>query len=270
MKAMLFLFLILPWIALSQVNLTSSNLPIVKIITPPGQQINDNTRIVCDMGVIDNPSGINLINDPLNNYNGKIAIEIRGSTSQQYPKKSYGFETQTALGANNNVALMGLPIENDWILNGPYPDKTLLRDALTYELSRNMGHYSSRFRFCELLINNQYLGVYLLFERIKRDNDRVDIATLDIDDLAGDSLTGGSLKLTNLQGKVALLGHPTLVMKWFFNFMIQSRMNFILYRLITCRTLFRISKMLYKRILKRIISNGLNLHPFMISLFFKN
>ncbi|MFZ9582640.1 MAG: CotH kinase family protein [Crocinitomicaceae bacterium] len=202
MKAMLFLFLILPWIALSQVNLTSSNLPIVKIITPPGQQINDNTRIVCDMGVIDNPSGINLINDPLNNYNGKIAIEIRGSTSQQYPKKSYGFETQTALGANNNVALMGLPIENDWILNGPYPDKTLLRDALTYELSRNMGHYSSRFRFCELLINNQYLGVYLLFERIKRDNDRVDIATLDIDDLAGDSLTGGYIvKIDKLTGE---------------------------------------------------------------------
>ncbi|NBO62048.1 MAG: hypothetical protein EBU82_14010, partial [Flavobacteriia bacterium] len=156
MKTLLCLVLLLPFVDFSQVNLTISNLPIVKIIVPPGQQINDNTRIVCDMGVIDNPNNINLINDPFNNYNGKISIEIRGSTSQQYPKKSYGFETQTTLGTNNNVSLMGLPVENDWILNGPYPDKTLLRDAMTYELSRKMGHYASRFRFCELLINNQY------------------------------------------------------------------------------------------------------------------
>ncbi|MFM7595264.1 MAG: CotH kinase family protein [Flavobacteriales bacterium] len=185
-----------------QVNFVTSNLPIIKINTPIGQQINDITRIVCDMGVIDQASGSNNVNDAFNNYNGKIAIEIRGSTSQQYPKKSYGFETQTATGINNNVTLLGLPSENDWILNGPYPDKTLLRDAMTYEISRKMGHYASRFRFCELLINDEYLGVYILFERIKRDNNRVDIAHLDLDDLAGDSLTGGYIfKVDKLTGE---------------------------------------------------------------------
>jgi len=202
MKTLLILLMVFPVIAFGQVTLSNSNLPIVKIVTPPGQQINDNARIVCDMGVIDNPNNINLINDPFNNYNGKISIEIRGSTSQQYPKKSYGFETQTTLGTNNNVSLMGLPKENDWIFYGPYPDKTLLRNAMTYELSRKMGHYASRFRFCELLINNQYLGVYLLLERIKRDNDRVNIARLDQDDLAGDSLTGGYIvKVDKLTGE---------------------------------------------------------------------
>ena len=185
-----------------QVNLVTSNLPIIKITTPVGQQINDLTRIVCDMGVIDQATGINNVNDAFNNYNGKIAIEIRGSTSQQYPKKSYGFETQTATGLNNNVTLLGLPSENDWILNGPYPDKTMLRDAMTYEISRKMGHYASRFRFCELLINGEYLGIYILFERIKRDHNRVDIAHLDIDDLAGDSLTGGYIfKVDKLTGE---------------------------------------------------------------------
>lgn len=185
-----------------QVNLVTSNLPIIKITTPVGQQINDVTRIVCDMGVIDQASGINNVNDAFNNYNGKIAIEIRGSTSQQYPKKSYGFETQTSTGLNNNVTLLGLPSENDWILNGPYPDKTMLRDAMTYEISRKMGHYASRFRFCELLINGEYLGIYILFERIKRDHNRVDIAHLDIDDLAGDSLTGGYIfKVDKLTGE---------------------------------------------------------------------
>jgi hypothetical protein len=181
-----------------------SDLPIVVITTPLGQEINDVSRIVCDMGVIDNPPGTpNLITDPYNGYNGKISIEIRGSTSQQYPKKSYGFETQDVLGANLNVPLMGLPMENDWILYGPYPDKTLIRDALTFHLFRSFGHYASNWRYCELLINDEYKGLYLLLERIKRDNNRVDVARLDADDLAGDSLTGGYIiKVDKLTGEV--------------------------------------------------------------------
>ncbi|MFY7989520.1 MAG: CotH kinase family protein [Fluviicola sp.] len=188
----------------SQVTLTDSNLPIVVITQPLGQTINDATRIVCDMGVIDNGNGVrNYMTDPFNNYNGKIAIEVRGSTSQQYPKKSYGFETQDALGMNFNVPLLGLPIENDWILYGPYPDKTLLRDVLTYDLSQKMGHYASNWRYCELVIDGDYKGLYILLERVKRDNNRVDVARLDADDLAGDSLTGGYIvKVDKLTGEV--------------------------------------------------------------------
>lgn len=188
----------------SQVNLTTSNLPIVVITTPVGQEINDANRIVCDMGIINNGFAvINNINDPYNDYNGKIAIEIRGSTSQQYPKKSYGFETQDAFGANLNVPLLGLPSENDWILYGPYPDKTMIRNVLTFHLSQSFGHYASNWRYCELVVNDEYLGVYILLERIKRDNDRVNIARVDADDLAGDSLTGGYIvKVDKLTGEV--------------------------------------------------------------------
>ena len=56
-------------------TLTTSNLPIVVITTPIGQAINDVTRTVCDMGVIDNGSGvINSVTNPYNGYNGKISI----------------------------------------------------------------------------------------------------------------------------------------------------------------------------------------------------
>ncbi|MFN5878429.1 MAG: CotH kinase family protein, partial [Flavobacteriales bacterium] len=158
--------LLLAFESAAQVTLTDSNLPIVSITQPIGQTINDATRIVCDMGIIDNGPGVrNYVTDPYNNYNGKIAIEVRGSTSQQYPKKNYGFETQDALGGNFNVPLLGLPIENDWILYGPYPDKTLLRDVLTYDLSQKFGHYASNWRYCELLIDGQYKGLYILLER---------------------------------------------------------------------------------------------------------
>ena len=54
-----------------------------------------------------------------------------------------------------------------------------------------MGNYSPRTVYCELVLNGVYQGVYILVEKVKRDNDRLDIAKLDSDDLYGDSLTGG-------------------------------------------------------------------------------
>ena len=170
---------------------TSSNLPIV-VINTLGQNIVDDPRIVCDMGIINNGFGtINSINDPFNDYNGKISIEYRGSSSQGFPKKPYALETQDSIGNNNNVSLLGLPVENDWILYAPYTDKSLMRNFLTFDLGRKMGSYSPRTVYCELIVNGEYRGIYILMEKIKRDNDRVDIARLDVDDIAGDSLTGG-------------------------------------------------------------------------------
>ena len=170
---------------------TSSNLPIV-VINTLGQTIVDDPRIVCDMGIIDNGFGnINSINDTFNDYNGKISIEFRGSSSLYFDKKSYSLETQDTLGNNNNVSLLGMPVENDWILYAPYSDKSLMRNFLTYDLGRKMGNYSPRTVYCELIVNGDYKGIYILTEKIKRDNDRIDIAKLDVDDLAGDSLTGG-------------------------------------------------------------------------------
>jgi hypothetical protein len=171
--------------------ISSSNLPLVLIETH-GASINDSLRVVCNMGIISNPGAArNYLSDAYNDYDGRIAIEIRGSTSQQYPKKSYGFETQDSLGANNNVRILGMPSENDWILYAPYPDKTLMRNTLAYHLFGRMQHYTPNTRFCELLIDGQYVGVYEIHERVKIDKNRLDLPKLDSDDIAGDSLTGG-------------------------------------------------------------------------------
>ena len=114
-----------------------------------------------------------------------VAIEIRGHSSQIYPKKSFGFETQDSLGKNNNISLLGLPAENDWVLYAPYIDKTLMRNVLAYKIFRDMGHYSVRTRFCELYLNESYEGVYVLIEKIKRDKNRVAISKFKND------ITGG-------------------------------------------------------------------------------
>jgi len=175
----------------AQDTLTTSKLPIIFINTN-GQQIPDEERIVVDMGIIYNGVGnINHIDDRFNNYDGKVSIETRGSSSQAYPKKSYSFETQDEDGNNLNVSLIDLPAENDWVLYAPYCDKSLMRNVLTYDLSREFGHYAPRTKFCELVLNNEYIGVYVLIEKIKRDDNRVAISELGATDTVGNNVTGG-------------------------------------------------------------------------------
>ena len=186
----------------AQVEFTSSNLPII-IIDTHGQSIVDESRIVADMGIIYNePDQRNNLADTHNNYSGKIAIELRGSSSMSYPKKQYRLETQDLQGENLNVALMGMTEENDWILNGPYHDITMMRNVLVYNISNDLGHYASRTQYCELVLNNEYQGLYILLEKVKRDGDRVDISKLEPDETEGNDLTGGYIiKLDKLDGE---------------------------------------------------------------------
>lgn len=181
----------LPSFFQAPVSLQQTTLPIITIDTR-GNTIVDEPRIIARMQVIDNgPGAVNLTDDLPTDYDGQIAIEIRGSSSQMFPKKSYRLELQDEAGENNNVSLLGMPAENDWVLYAPYSDKTFLRNVLTFYLGRKLGHYAPRTRFVELVINDDYRGVYVLMENIKRDDNRVDLANLRAEDISGDELTGG-------------------------------------------------------------------------------
>tara|TARA_R110000868_G_scaffold37111_2_gene131301 strand:+ start:8824 stop:10176 length:1353 start_codon:yes stop_codon:yes gene_type:complete len=124
-------------------------------------------------------------------FSGKIAIEIRGSSSQQFPKKSYSIETRNDENADLDVSLLGLPEEEDWILHGPFSDKTLIRNKFMYDLSRSIGNYASRTVFVELSINEENKGLYILMEKLKRDKNRIDINKLNPGENTGEDVTGG-------------------------------------------------------------------------------
>ncbi|MCY7356397.1 MAG: CotH kinase family protein, partial [Rudanella sp.] len=166
------------------------------MINTGGQAIPNEPKIVASFSLIANESGKrNTVTDaPV--YSGKIGIEQRGSTSRQlFPKKPYGIELRDPTGQTSvNVSLLGMPAESDWVMNAVYNDKTLVREALTYDLNRKMSSvYTPRFRYCELMLNGKYEGIYILFEKIKRDKNRIDMATLKKTDISGDELTGGYL-----------------------------------------------------------------------------
>ena len=165
----------------------TSNLPLV-IIDTSGNRIRDEPKIPARMKIIyDESGGRNTLNSRHIDFEGKIGIELRGKTSLGFPKHQYGIEVQDDEGNDKDASLLQLPAESDWVLNGPYSDKTLMRNYLAYEFSNRIGRYASRTKFVEMFLNDNgnttigakhYVGVYLLIEKIKRRKERVDIKPL--------------------------------------------------------------------------------------------
>lgn len=169
----------------------SSTLPIV-VLDTYGVNIPDEPKIDAMMGIINNgPGQVNNINDAFNEFYGQIAIEKRGSSSGGFPQQSYGLETRGPDSVNYNVSLFDWPSDNDWILYAPYTDKALMRNVLTYKLGNEMGSWAPRTQFCEVILNGNYIGVYVLMERIKTNPGRVNIDPLDFSDTLDNHITGG-------------------------------------------------------------------------------
>lgn len=179
----------------ASVTLTSSNLPIVFIKTN-GQSIPDSPNVAATLKIIDHGyNATNNVTDPFNAFNGNIGIQTRGSWTAQYPQKSYAVTTTNAQGVDLDVPLLGMKSEHKWVMYAPYDDRTFMLNPLAYKLARDMGRWAPHTRFCEVMLDTgfgyTYNGVYVMMEKIKRDKNRVDISKLDIDDNAGDSLSGG-------------------------------------------------------------------------------
>ncbi len=156
----------------------------------------------------DEVTGRAAITDPAE-YAGYGGMHVRGNSTAEYEKKQYRFETWNEYDQDTSVSLLGFPAESDWIIHGPYSDKTLMRNYQMYTWSNLIGRYASRTRFIEVFFDQDgdgviewdggngadtdYLGVYVFMEKIKRDNDRVDIERLTPFDACEPDITGGYL-----------------------------------------------------------------------------
>ena len=209
MKKTLHIVLLVWWAAVTRGQyITSSNLPIVIINTDNGASIPDEPKIGATMKILYvNDTTINYLSnqdDPAYlNYNGRIGIECRGSTSQGSYKKQYGFETRMDDDiTNNNVSLMGLSAENDWVLTAMNDEPSYVRDCLSYYLASKLGHYAPRTKYCEVIVNGDYRRLYFLTEKIKVDKDRVNIAQMDATDNQYPNVSGGYIiKAINCDGE---------------------------------------------------------------------
>jgi len=225
------IILLLLSVSSKALNFTDSNLPIIIITTDNNSSgipidIPDDPKVLGTMKIIFRPDGTrNYMTDQTNanflNYNGRIGIELRGSTSQSLPKKPYSITTLKADNStNNNVSIFGMPKENDWVLNSLDFDASLVRDFLSYELSGKLGDYSARGTYCEVIVNGDYKGLYIFMEKLKIDAGRINIEKMTTTDNTIPDVTGGYVtKCDKTTG-----GDP---IAWSFNTYIGSTVDFI-------------------------------------------
>ncbi len=129
----------------------------------------------------------------------RVIADLRGSSSQMFPKKGYGFHMQFEDGRNRKESLLEMPADHNWVLHGPYSDKTLMRNAMSYAIGTDAGHYSPRTRFVELFLHSgtgalqyaHYHGVYVLTERIKISEGRLNVDELELHHNEYPEVSGG-------------------------------------------------------------------------------
>lgn len=129
----------------------------------------------------------------------RIGYHLRGTSSSLFEKTPYRVEFRDNTDDDADHPVLGMPAESDWVLRGPYPDKALIREALTFDLARAMGFQAPRYAFVEFYHNvadrplsaDDYLGVYMIVETIKNSKNRLDLKQLDEDDVTLPKITGG-------------------------------------------------------------------------------
>jgi hypothetical protein len=96
----------------------------------------------------------------------------RGSSSfSYYDQKPFSVELNDATGGKNYHELLGMPAQDDWAIVSCFSDKSCLRNALTYSISRDMafpaGRWAPRLRFAEVYLDGDYQGLYQVVEKPK-------------------------------------------------------------------------------------------------------
>ena len=177
-----------------------SNLPFVILQKQTTELISDKSYTPAQIMIIPSEEGKSKWEVP--DLISSSAIKTRGSSTANRPKPSLSLELQDHLGNDIDKQILGMPPESDWVLWGPFQfDKALMRNPFIYEISRRVGRYAPRTRFVEVFITppnkslnfDDYFGVYAVIEKIKRDEERVDIKRLRKEDNDGDAVTGGYL-----------------------------------------------------------------------------
>lgn len=103
-------------------------------------------------------------------YEGEIGIKGRGNATWNYDKKPYKIK----LGSK--APLLGLPANKHWVLLAEYCDKSLLRNACLFEMSKLAGlPWTPGYHHVELFLNDSYMGTYMLCEQVRADKERVNV-----------------------------------------------------------------------------------------------
>lgn len=119
-------------------------------------------------------------------------IRIRGNSSRSHDKKNYLLRFTDDKGNYQNLKIMGMDAHYEWALHGPFLDKSLIRNYMWYNIAGEIMGYAPNVRFCEVILNGTYIGLYVMTETITNGvNCRLNIS----EPVDGTTATGYLLRL---------------------------------------------------------------------------
>ena len=128
-------------------------------------------RVEATVSCYDSPNSNNHLTDKAV-LEEKARVRYRGASSRELAKKGYAVSFCEEDGiTTKDVSLSGMAADDDWALHGPFMDKTMIRNYMWYNISSEIMEYAPEVRFCELFVNEEYQGLYLIVEKIKRNDE---------------------------------------------------------------------------------------------------
>jgi len=151
-----------------------SQFPII-LVNTNDQEIKKNSKIWVNISVIDRFMGNNHIEDEAQ-LEALSTIKYRGNSSWfGFDKKQYRIEFYETQNQKLGYALTGMGAHSDWVLNAPFLDRTLLRNHLMYGISREIMEWAPDTHYCEVFVNGEYMGVYLIIEPVTSGGSRLNL-----------------------------------------------------------------------------------------------
>ncbi|WP_392545130.1 CotH kinase family protein [Oryzobacter telluris] len=97
-------------------------------------------------------------------------LKGRGNSTWTLAKRPY------QLKLSSSRTLLGMPAARTWVLLANHADASLMRNKLAFDLAAAVGlPHSPQSRFVELRVDGEYLGSYLLAEKVEVATNRVDL-----------------------------------------------------------------------------------------------
>ena len=179
----------------------TSNLPAIVIYNFGAGSVPVSTRQFVNLSFYEPQNGVVTLTNA-STLSVRAGIHVRGSSTLYLAKQSWAVEFWNDFGDDENYSPLGMPPESDWVLYAPNNfEPVLIHNPLAYRLSNEIGRYAPRTRFVEVYLNTtggavssaNYNGIYVLEEKIKWGDTRVNIHKLKADENGPTNVTGGYL-----------------------------------------------------------------------------
>ena len=155
----------------NRITVMASTLPALHLTTAKGDferaQQNKEHKIPARLTAV-SPEGMTLFDGDLKNMKG------HGNATFAFKKKSYQLQFQ------KKTDILGLPGQKKFILLANQHENSLMRNRITFDLARAAGlRYTPHSKSVDLYANGEYLGSYLLCNKVTVSTGSVDVTDAD-------------------------------------------------------------------------------------------